>query len=527
MRGRHQPRVRAALIAARAQAAADAPVPAERPAGKSPRRKPDATDRPGRRAPVDAPQPRPGKPRTRDAGAPAAPHDRGAAKPAARGDTRPPGDGAGGQPPRRQTSARATVAQRRPRTWSYFASCPRGLEQELARELAGLGAADITPASGGVAFGGDVVLGWKVNLWSRLAIRVLLRVAEGRYQREEDLYQAALAVDWPAWFAVERTLAVTTVGRNSPLKSLNFVSLRVKDAVCDRFRQVMDARPSVDTRHPDVPLTLFLSSDRYTLYIDLSGEPLNRRGYRVAPSPAPLNENLAAGMLLLSGWTPDTPLYDPMMGGGTLLLEAALMALKRAPGLHRHFAFEHLRDFDRVAWARLRKDAEAVALKARPLPIFGSDIDPAMVRAAGLNLRAAGLLDCVRLMQADFLNVDPPAPEGIIVSNPPYGVRMGARGDAGERAGRRRGAATEAEAPRTAVEASVADTDLPAFYRALGDNLKQHFPGWTAWLLSADPELPKRIGLQAARRIPLFNGPLECRLLQYRVIAGSHRRVVD
>lgn len=421
--------------------------------------------------------------------------------------------------PRSQAPARgATEPRRAPRACNYFASCPRGLEQELARELAELGATEITPASGGVAFIGDLALGWKVNLWSRLAIRVLLRVAEGRYQREEDLYQAALAVDWPAWFAVERTLAVTTVGKNSPLKSLNFVSLRVKDAVCDRFRQIMEARPSVDTRHPDVPLTLFLSSDRYTLYIDLSGEPLNRRGYRVAPSPAPLNENLAAGMLLLSGWTPDTPLYDPMMGGGTLLLEAALIALKRAPGLHRRFAFEHLRDFDRVAWARLRKDAEAAALDARPLPIFGSDIDPAMVRAAGLNLRAAGLFDCVRLMEADFLNVDPPTPEGMIISNPPYGVRMGARGEVPARADARR----EEVAPPVPPDDHDASA-LAAFYKALGDNLKQHFPGWTAWLLSADPELPKRIGLQAARRIPLFNGPLECRLLQYRVVAGSHR----
>jgi putative N6-adenine-specific DNA methylase len=200
-------------------------------------------------------------------------------------------------------------------------------------------------------------------------------------------------------------------------------------------------------------------------------------------------------MLLLSGWTPGTPLYDPMMGGGTILLEAAMMSLNIAPGLRRHFAFENLKTFDRIEWLRLHKDAEAAVLEREPLPIFGSDIDPAMVRAAGLNLRAAGLFDCVRLMEADFLNVDPPTDGGFIVTNPPYGVRMGS------------------------------EEDLGPFYKEIGDNLKQHFPGWTVFLLSADPELPKRIGLQTTRRIPLYNGPLECRLVEYRLVAGSNRKV--
>jgi len=391
-------------------------------------------------------------------------------------------------------AAKSRFAAPAPVGYQFFASCPRGLEEELCKELDALGATDIVPASGGVGFISDMRTGWKINLWSRLAIRVLWRVGEGHYKKEEDLYQAALALDWPSWFDVTRTIAVTTVGKNSPLPSLNFVSLRIKDAICDRFRAAVNERPSVNTRKPDIPLTLFLSSDRYTLYLDLSGEPLNRRGYRVQPSGAPLNENLAAGMLLLSGWTPGTPLYDPMMGGGTILLEAAMMSLNIAPGLRRHFAFENLKTFDRIEWLRLHKDAEAAVLEREPLPIFGSDIDPAMVRAAGLNLRAAGLFDCVRLMEADFLNVDPPTPDGYIVSNPPYGVRMGS------------------------------EEDLGPFYKEIGDNLKQHFPGWTVFLLSADPELPKRIGLQTTRRIPLFNGPLECRLVEYRLVAGSNRK---
>jgi putative N6-adenine-specific DNA methylase len=480
VRGRHNPHKQ------RPAPAAEAP-PKERPEVEAPRDKPGRLNRSGRPTKPGHPGREPGPASAGGEIRPKPPTREGAER-----RRRPLPDSAA--PPRTGAGREAGARPRRAETRrQFFASCPRGLEEELGKELVDLGAGDLTPASGGVSFTGDMPVGWKVNLWSRLAIRVLLRVAEGRYQREEDLYQAALAVDWPALFDVSRTLAVTTVGKHSPLKSLNFVSLRIKDAVCDRFRQVMEERPSVDTRNPDIPLTLFLTTDRYTLYLDLSGEPLNRRGYRIQAAAAPLNENLAAGLLRLSGWTPDVPLYDPMMGGGTILLEAGLMALNIAPGLKRHFAFEHLKDFDRIEWLRLRKDAEGAMADPRSLPIFGSDIDPMMVRAAGLNLKAAGLLDCVRVMEADFLNVNPPADGGFIVTNPPYGVRL-------------------------------STGDMAGFYKEVGDNLKQHFPGWTAFMLSADPEFPKLIGLQASRRTPLFNGPLECRLYEYRLVAGSHRK---
>lgn len=376
----------------------------------------------------------------------------------------------------------------------FFVPCPRGLEHELASELAEIGVEETRPAPGGVALRGSLPLAWRVNLWSRLAVRVLWRVGEGPYRQESDLYDGALKVDWPDLFEVSRTIAVHTVAHHSPLQSLNFASLKVKDAVCDRFRAALGERPSVDTHAPDIPLVLYLTKDRYSLYIDLSGEPLNRRGFRVEPASAPLNENLAAGLLRLSGWRPGTPFFDPMMGGGTLLIEAAMMWLKRAPGLKRHFAFEHLKSFDRIAWQRLRKDAEGDALKPQPLPLFGSDIDPAMVRAAGLNLKAAGLLDCVQLLKADFLAVDaPPTDPGVIVSNPPYGVRL------------------------------FLD-DMAAFYQGMGDVLKRKYPGWTACFISADPEFPKRIGLSASRRTPLHNGPLACRFYAYRLVAGSNRR---
>jgi len=432
-----------------------------------------AQDKPGRRKPRPD-QPAEGKP----GGKPADGKRRSEVS-----SSRPP------QPRARQQAAAPRPSSRQ----RFFVPCPRGLESELARELAEIGAGDQMPAHGGVTFMGDMVLAWKVNLWSRLGIRVLWQVGEGRYRSEDDLYEGALALDWPGLFEVARSIAVTTVGKSSPLKSLNFVNLRIKDAVCDRFRAAVGERPSVETRDTQVPILLFLAEDRYTLYLDLSGTPLNRRGYRVQPAAAPLNENLAAGLLKLAGWTADIPLYDPMMGGGTILLEAALMALNIAPGLKRHFAFENLSNFEMIEWQRLRKDAQGAALEPRPLPIFGSDSDPMMVRAAGLNLQAAGVFDCVRLMQADFLNVDPPTATGLIVSNPPYGVRLGS------------------------------EDDLIGFYRAIGDNLKQHFPGWTACMISGDPEFPTAIGLKASRRTPLFNGPLECRLYEYRLVAGSNR----
>ncbi len=377
---------------------------------------------------------------------------------------------------------------------AFFVPCHKGLEAQLVDELAEIGCADVRPAPGGAALRGSLQDAWRVNLWSRLAVRVLWRVTEGRYSQESDLYDGALRVDWPALFTPSRSFAVHAVARRSPLKSLNFAALKVKDGVCDRFRAVLGERPSVDTRSPEVPLVLYLGEERYSLYVDLSGEPLNRRGFRVEPAPAPLNENLAAGLLRLAGWHPGMPFFDPMMGGGTLLIEAAMWWLNRAPGLKRRFAFEHLENFQPDAWRRLCREAEAAAHAPEPLPIFGADNDPAMLRAASRNLRAAGLLDCVQLQQADFLEVEaPPTQPGMLVSNPPYGVRL-------------------------------PHERMAAFYRALGDTLKRKYAGWSAHLISADPQLPRHIGLSASRRTPLFNGPLECRFYTYRLVAGSNRR---
>lgn len=376
----------------------------------------------------------------------------------------------------------------------FFATCPRGLEGQLAEELTAAGARRTGAVPGGVGFEGDWESCYRANLWSRIATRILWRVAHGPYQREEDIYRLAHDVPWHEQFAVRRTLRVYMTAIRSPLRSLDFITLRIKDAVCDRFRAETGERPSVDTAEPNVRIHAFLSDREATLYLDTSGEPLYKRGFKYASVEAPLKENLAAGILMLAGWQPGTPLLDPMCGSGTFLIEAALMAHDIAPGLARKFGFFRLGNFDAALWQKLLTEAEARKQPLVAQPIFGSDISQDQVERARQNLAAAGMHECVRLERADLLQRSPPAAEGVLVANPPYGIRL-----------------EEQEW-------------LAAFYPKLGDALKQRFPGWRCYFISADPQLPRLIGLKASRRTPLFNGALECRLLEYRVIAGPMRR---
>jgi putative N6-adenine-specific DNA methylase len=397
---------------------------------------------------------------------------------------------------------------------TFFAPCPRGLEAELARELTELGCDHAVAGRGGAHFEAPMPQAWKVCLWSRLAIRVLWLIDQGQYQDEDDLYNAALTLPWSRWFTHDKTIVVHTVAYECPLQSLNFVTLRIKDGICDRFREDTGERPSVNTREPDVPVLIYINRNEYTLYLDLAGVPLNRRGYRIEPSAAPINENLAAGMLRLSGWEPGTPLLDPMMGGGTILLEAAMMALNQAPGLKRHFAFENLTGFREDLWARIVNQAERARKTPTELPLYGLDIDPNMIRAAQINFRAASVGWCIRVAHGDALLMSPPTEHGMIITNPPYGVRLGhSRG----------GRAEEGIEGETTESVDNAE-DMTPLYKGLGDALKKRFPGWTAWVISGDPTFASGIGLKAAQRIPLYNGALECRFYRLDVVAGQHRR---
>lgn len=375
----------------------------------------------------------------------------------------------------------------------FFAPCPRGLEAVLSDELVALGAQDVAPTDGGVGFGGSFDTMMTVNLHSRIASRVLWRVGGGRYRDERDLYQLARQVDWPQYFDVSRTIKVKTDAVKSPVKSIDFVSLTIKDAVCDVFRERGGERPSVDTHTPDMRIHVFLSGSDAALYLDTSGEPLFKRGWRIATGDAPLRENLAAGILRLTGWTPDVPLLDPMCGSGTFLVEAAMIALDWAPGACRHFAFEKLSGFRPAAWQQITDAAIAREKQARPLPLFGIDRDPAALAAARQNLAHIQLDDCITLSDGDFLDSHAPAAGGVIVSNPPYGVRLD-------------------EMDRLAL-----------LYPQLGHWLKREMAGWTAYLLTADLRLAKMIRLSPSRRTPLRNGALDCRLFEFRMISGSNR----
>ena len=377
---------------------------------------------------------------------------------------------------------------------AFFATCPRGLEALLAEELRGIGASAIRAVPGGVGFEGDLAACYSANLHSRIATRVLLQLGHAAYRKEQDVYDAAYEVPWQRWFTVERSIRVDVTAIRSPLKSLDFITLRIKDAACDRFRAECGRRPNVDTRAADVRIAAFLDAHHVTLYLDTSGEPLYKRGYRSERGEAPLKENLAAGILALTGWNTEEPLFDPMCGSGTFVIEAAMMALRIAPGAGRSFGFERLLAYEPKLWRSLRDASAAAQEQPRALPVFGSDISGRELRYAHENLKAAGLDDAVELRKADVLEVPPPAPYGVMVVNPPYGVRL------------------------------VAEQAMTEFYPKLGDALKGRFAGWRCYIFSADTELPRRIRLKATKRSPLFNGPLECRLYEYRLIAGSLRR---
>ena len=378
----------------------------------------------------------------------------------------------------------------------FFASCPRGLEELLGEDLAAAGGHQVKTLPGGAACTGDWATAYRINLESRIATRLLWRLAYGDYRTEADIYRLAYNINWSKLFSVERNIRVYVTAIRSPLKSLEFITLKVKDAVCDRFRADTDRRPSVNTRNPEIRIHLFLTDTHATIYLDTSGEPLYQRGHKAAKIEAPLKENLAAGILRLAGWTPEQTLLDPMCGSGTFLLEAVQMSLDDAPGLSREageFGFERLLNFEPTLWRELQRAAAERRRETKTLPIFGSDISADAVARTQQNLAHAGVEKLVKVERADLLQRTAPATNGALITNPPYGERLGN------------------------------EDELAAFYPLLGDALKKNFAGWRTWFLSADVRFPKLVGLRVGRKTPLFNGPLECRLYSIDIVAGSAR----
>jgi len=369
----------------------------------------------------------------------------------------------------------------------YFATCGRGIEPVLAGELTRLGAADVQPGRGGVRFAGDRALLYRANLWLRTAIRVLQPILEAPVRSPDELYQAVQTVEWSRYLTPEHTLAVDCNVRDSHLTHSKYAALRTKDAICDQFVERTGRRPSVDVDTPMIGLNLHVYRDQAILSLDSSGESLHKRGYRPIQPKAPLNEALAAALLLLTGWDGTTALVDPLCGSGTLPIEAAWMALERPPGLtRRRFGFQGWMDFDISLWTRLRDEARRNVKKRLQAPISGSDVRADAVAFARTNARAAGVGHLLRFERWDVRDFRPAeGPPGVIICNPPYGERIGE------------------------------EKELRALYRMLGEVFRERCHGCRAFVFTGNPRLAKLIELEPASAVPLFNGKIPCRLLGF------------
>jgi putative N6-adenine-specific DNA methylase len=414
-----------------------------------------------------------------------------------------------------------------------FLPCAAGveglLEAEVRRILAGPlargeGGGDgngpvghVRALRGGVELRADLASAMALNLHCRLTQRVLWQVAEGGYRDEHDLYDLAGAVRWQDWITPRQTLRVDCTATRSPLRSLHFAALRIKDALCDQLRERLGERPSVDPHRPDLGLVLHLDEQRAMLSVDLSGEALFKRGWREQQGEAPLKETLAAAMLAAAGWQgreEDGLLLDPCCGAGTIAIEAAQIACGMAAGLQRRFAFERLLPFRDLGpvWHELQ-DAARAAQHAPRVPVVAGDVAFRMTDFASRNAERAGVARAIDFRTMDALQRPAPAERGVLMLNPPYGERIGAKGS---------GAAEPQQ--RTSREDFEGGGTPEAFFGALASHWKRGYTGWTAWVLSPDARLPQAMRLKESRRVPMWNGPIECRLFRFDLVAGSMRK---
>ena len=472
----------------------------------------------------------------------------------------------------------------------FFVVCPGGLEVPLAQELAeiarrpdskALGAwvIDPTPTSptGGIGLAGPLSAAMALNLHSRIASRVLLQMAQAPYRQEEDLYKLASGLAWEDWFTSKQTLRVDVTAHRSPLKSLNFATLKIKDAIVDRLRDVTGDRPSIDTAFPDVRVQAHLTATQVTIYLDTSGEALFKRGWRDEKGDAPLKENLAAGILSITGWKSGETLFDPMCGSGTFLIEAAQKVLAIPPGAIRAgmygddtkpsrlayrplvtsahgFGFQRLKPFNEAAeqkrWVALKEDSlnEILAQRkqypsAESLRISGGDINEKLVAMFKGNWQRAQLPEQPVVRQIDALASRPPvnSNSGVMLLNPPYGERLVIKGGRGQDRNAQE-SYDEAEEPENRFELNLEtgrqsakrssreslkklqaqeeqDPKFVEFLRQFGQHLKEAFGGWNIYVLTADMALPGQLRIKESKRTPLFNGPLECRLFKFEMHA--------
>ena len=375
----------------------------------------------------------------------------------------------------------------------FIAKTFAGLENILTAELKALGAIDAEPIKRGAKFRGDLLTMYKANYLAGTAIRILKPISVFEVTDDNLLYDKVMLTDWTKVFNLEQTFSVEANVFHSELTHSHYVALKTKDAIVDQFRQKLGKRPWVDTENPDIFIDVHISHNLCTISLDSSGHSLHKRGYRVAADKAPINEVLANGMIRLAGWSGESDFYDPMCGSGTIAIEAAMIAMHIPAGYYRkRFAFMNWADFDEKTWLKVKEEADSHMGELNHR-IIASDRSDKAVGFTRANLKSAGLHKDIEVHCRFFDSIKPDTKNGILMMNPPYGVRLEERGE------------------------------LKDLYRGIGDALKQNFTGFDAWIITPSIDTFKFIGLRPARRVPLYNGPIETRLLKFEVYQGSKR----
>ncbi|QWG09243.1 class I SAM-dependent RNA methyltransferase [Flammeovirga kamogawensis] len=365
-----------------------------------------------------------------------------------------------------------------------------GLEEVLKQELIQIGAKNVKAGNRAVTFEGDNEVLYKANLHLRTALKILLPIKQFRARNEQELYDRVKKVNWAKYIDLDGTFAIDSTVWSETFTHSKFVALKVKDAIADHFTEIFKRRPNVDVNQPDIQIHIHISQRECILSLDSSGESLHRRGYRSEQRQAPLNEVLAAGIILLTGWKGDRPFLDPMCGSGTLLVEAAMIASNTAPGIKRKFAFMNWKQYDRKLWNQVFREAKRAVVEIE-VPIVGSDIDREAIDISFANAERSGLDEDLRISKNSFFDRKAIGENGIIVCNPPYGERIG--------------------------------KDIEELYKQMGDKLKQDFSGYDAWIFSGNMRALKFVGLRPSKRIELYNGAIECRLAKYEMYRGGKK----
>lgn len=368
-----------------------------------------------------------------------------------------------------------------------------GFEELLAAELHALGVENTKLLRRGVSFEGSIEQVYRANMYCRTAISVLREISSFTFSDRDEFYRNMLQIDWGHYFSVEKSIVIYSVATRSEVFSNTlFVSQLTKDAVADYFREKTGIRPSVDREEAQIRLSIYVNDNRCVVSLDSSGDPLFKRGYRREGGGAPLNEVLAAGLIMISGWDKASNFVDPMCGSATFSIEAGLMANNIAPGsLRKQFSFEHWHDFDSALWSNIRQEAESRKTPSR-VTIMASDLNPKALDNARKNIMEAGLMGQIKLQRQEFFNFTPPAGGGWILLNPPYGQRL-------------------------------KQENLTDFYKSVGDTLKKNYQGYRAGIITSDVPAMKSIGLKASSRTTVFNGAIECKFMTFDLFSGSHK----